>query len=1191
MIRHLGVPGGSLSASSGSEAFELKNAYVSQTAPKEAVSELASEAFPARQIKGDFNEVKRERVLAKQGSRNHLAPPAKSSGSPVAGLRAQRQASRGNLFAEPSSPLSPHHGPIGTFESKVEREASPPSPARRGSSAGNTAGFQRAEPEPAPPPREGPPSPRAAPPGVPVGVQPNQHPPPPQQPTKLLPRPGTSGGAAISPPYESYNHSPIPRLRPAGEKAPWIALQWSMVEAKEKAAAEGGGALSDAKKVVGVPPMLKPVTKQVPGVPPPLKALTKQGSFTVKDGLARKGSSKNLGSPRPADDTFPSSGDESDGTAESRAASKMHRSVAKLSIFRSLGTPSKDLLNAPQPKRMSDFEAKKLSDGYYETHASLEVRLLLRSLLEVVSRGGTGDRVGEALTELLKLVSNQTLDGKRACRTLIDFKGLTILFPLLAPRTDARAEVNQCAAGIFAAVCWHGLHAPIQEIPNLLNLIRKALMADAQDTVSSAAKLIVMLKPPLVGAAQCLDPLIRALRAQSRESAIQALFSLAHDPASVRAFAEWDRIREILQQFDHNVSDTCRQGCAALLAKLAKVGETHRTKMIRSGAVDLCMAAVEKQQVADQVMIHSLEILRLLVTEQRALRLMSNPLRMLHNRGIFDLIADVLGGNPEKTYSARVKVAATKLVKDLQSADQHAELKETRHVKYLTEPSDLEGLACLFSLLPARFICGTLRRVSKGFLAATRLPDTFVKLDMTGANLDNQGVDLFIRSSSLLYTISADFSGCAHVGVDGWEILAEAFRGGSLEVLTLKDCVSLTDEALMLIFSSTGESIRSIDVSGCINLTSQHTTALLTASEDNIIEAVRFNDCEWVEDDAVILATSACRKLNTIAVSNCPRLTAFAILGIAHCSGITSLDVSMNPGSITDETVTLIARGMPALRYLDISACDALSPDGFASLASLVHLRYLDLGGNMGLSDEAVSAVVHRLPHLITFKAMMIPAIGGMTTNMLGSVCLNLKIVDLSFCAMIPDVGFRIVVRNCIMLEQLSVPWCESVTARGMEYIASFGKRLVRLNVSNTRLEDAGLVAIGESCLRLQHLTLVDCHGITIQGLEAFVAKVMARGGVYTPSRLGDPPWGLTFVDARGVGLNRTGNVGKAKVAALQSKRDWGGFGKLNLLLGPAEAPPVEQAKKALPHLKRPAIGDGARVGVSGHRGSISPTR
>ncbi|KAJ1475301.1 hypothetical protein T484DRAFT_1828880 [Baffinella frigidus] len=116
-------------------------------------------------------------------------------------------------------------------------------------------------------------------------------------------------------------------------------------------------------------------------------------------------------------------------------------------------------------------------------------------------------------------------------------------------------------------------------------------------------------------------------------------------------------------------------------------------------------------------------------------------------------------------------------------------------------------------------------------------------------------------------------------------------------------------------------------------------------------------------------------------------------------------------------------RFVAALRYLDISACDALSPDGFASLASLVHLRYLDLGGvgfdalspdgfaslanlvdlryldlggNMGLSDEAVSAVVHRLPHLITFKAMMIPAIGGMTTNMLGSVCLNLKIVDLS---------------------------------------------------------------------------------------------------------------------------------------------------------------------------------------------------
>jgi len=49
-------------------------------------------------------------------------------------------------------------------------------------------------------------------------------------------------------------------------------------------------------------------------------------------------------------------------------------------------------------------------------------------------------------------------------------------------------------------------------------------------------------------------------------------------------------------------------------------------------------------------MQHSLEILRLLVVygDQRLVKALTRPMRLLNNRGVFELIADVLGADPAK---------------------------------------------------------------------------------------------------------------------------------------------------------------------------------------------------------------------------------------------------------------------------------------------------------------------------------------------------------------------------------------------------------------------------------------------------------------------------------------------------------------------------------------------------------------
>ena len=55
-------------------------------------------------------------------------------------------------------------------------------------------------------------------------------------------------------------------------------------------------------------------------------------------------------------------------------------------------------------------------------------------------------------------------------------------------------------------------------------------------------------------------------------------------------------------------------------------------------------------QKEDAIMQHSLEILRLLVVygDQRLVKALARPMRALDNRGVFELIADVLGSDPAK---------------------------------------------------------------------------------------------------------------------------------------------------------------------------------------------------------------------------------------------------------------------------------------------------------------------------------------------------------------------------------------------------------------------------------------------------------------------------------------------------------------------------------------------------------------
>ena len=62
-----------------------------------------------------------------------------------------------------------------------------------------------------------------------------------------------------------------------------------------------------------------------------------------------------------------------------------------------------------------------------------------------------------------------------------------------------------------------------------------------------------------------------------------------------------------------------------------------------------------------------------------------------------------------------------------------------------------------------------------------------------------------------------------------------------------------------------------------------------------------FNDCAWLEDDAVILATSACRDLTSIAVS--PLLSLLGPWGLGNLSLVDYFHTGSQAFEVNSQTV------------------------------------------------------------------------------------------------------------------------------------------------------------------------------------------------------------------------------------------------------------------------------------------------
>lgn len=247
-----------------------------------------------------------------------------------------------------------------------------------------------------------------------------------------------------------------------------------------------------------------------------------------------------------------------------------------------------------------------------------------------------------------------------------------------------------------------------------------------------------------------------------------------------------------------------------------------------------------------------------------------------------------------------------------------------------------------------------------------------------------------------------------------------------------------------------------------------------------------------LHDDAIMLLTGACRWLKKLGIAECSGLTSECLGAVAYANGLTDLDVSLND-FVTDEGLALIAAKVPGLTNLDLSGCGHVTDEGVKPIAHLSRITALDLSGNMLLSDASVVAIAESCPRLTALKCMMMPALTSKAFQVLGSKCSELRVLDLSYVALLNDIGLRTMVRCFKGLADLNLAWCESLSQASFQYIAQFCRALERLNVSSTAIGDTEALAILDRCGGLLEISLVDCRRLSAEGKEAVLLNARAE--------------------------------------------------------------------------------------------------
>ena len=157
-------------------------------------------------------------------------------------------------------------------------------------------------------------------------------------------------------------------------------------------------------------------------------------------------------------------------------------------------------------------------------------------------------------------------------------------------------------------------------------------------------------------------------------------------------------------------------------------------------------------------------------------------------------------------------------------------------------------------------------------------------------------------------------------------------------------------------------------------------------------------------------------------------------------------------------------------------------------------LTHLDLSGCALVSDVGVRLVLKANPNLRRLHVARCPRITDATASAVALNCPEIARLDISECVLVTDDGLRYLTGHCKLLKTLIAKGCGLLRGKGFLAETLSGSTLINICFLHTvdltgcaGLPSAALSWIADSCQDLKHLLLSDCPRASDEGVVQIV--------------------------------------------------------------------------------------------------------
>ncbi|PFX21065.1 F-box/LRR-repeat protein 17-like [Stylophora pistillata] len=135
----------------------------------------------------------------------------------------------------------------------------------------------------------------------------------------------------------------------------------------------------------------------------------------------------------------------------------------------------------------------------------------------------------------------------------------------------------------------------------------------------------------------------------------------------------------------------------------------------------------------------------------------------------------------------------------------------------------------------------------------------------------------------------------------------------------------------------------------------------------------------------------------------------------------------------------------------------------------------LDVSECANITEEGLIKALQQCRFLVELSVVRCPAVTDNCLTEIGQSCQNMKFVDISLCR-VTDCGVKGLCQGCVKLEKLTMDQCHSLTCESLFAVAQNCPKIKSISVEyNSKCKDAGVCELVQRCPLLERLHLNSC--------------------------------------------------------------------------------------------------------------------